>query len=185
MSGLGSSLSRLKFIIIFMAKAITIYGQAFISENALVQDQILMTDKAQSENTVVIISDIWEDLKNPSGKWKAGKSGYFYWEVDMTNTEDIEKKVKVKISCPKPDPSLFDHNFNESEGDSEWTKYWKGKMKAVESSPYNSENGIQPKEITLPGTKYVNQNGDIVEVKETTITRDNLGDIQNLLLNLY
>lgn len=169
-----------------MAKAITIYGQAFISDNALVQDQILMTDKTQSENTVVIVPDIWEDLKNPTtGKWKTGKSGYFYWEVEMTDTEDTERKVKVKISCPKPDPSLFDYNFEVSDSDSDWTKYWKTKMKAVEDSPYNSVNGIQPKEITLPGTKYIDQNGDTIEVEETKITRDNLGDIQNLLLNLY
>lgn len=170
-----------------MAKAITIYGQAFISDNALVQDQILLTDKTQSENTIVIVPDIWEDLKSSTGKWKTGgsKKDYFYWEVEMTDTEDTEKKVKVKISCPKPDPSLFDYNFEEKSGDSDWTKYWKKKMKTVEDSPYNSINGIQPKEITLPGTKYIDQNGKTIEVEETKITRDNLGDIQNLLLNLY
>lgn len=184
MSGLGLFPLQTFFLNI-MAKAITIYGQAFLSEDALVQDQILITDRTQSENTVVIIPNIWEDLKSTTGNWKVGKSGYFYWEVEMTDTENIEKKVKVKISCPKPDPSLFDYNFESSTGDSDWTKYWKEKMKEVENNPYNSVNGIQPKEITLPGTKYIDQNGKTVEVEETKITRDNLGDIQNLLLNLY
>ena len=168
-----------------MAKAITIYGQAFITEDALVQDQILLTDKAQSENTVVVVPNIWEDLMSSTGKWKAGKNGYFYWEVEMTDTEDTDKKTKVKVSCPKPDPSFFDYNFEVTENDSDWAKYWKGKMKTLEESSYNSVNAIQPKEITLPGTKYVNQNGETVEVSEMKITRDNLGDIQNLLLNLY
>ena len=168
-----------------MAKAITVYGQAFISGDSLVQDQLLLTEKTQSENTIVLISDIWKDLLSSSGKWKAGKNGYFYWEVEMTDTEDTDKKVKVKVSCPKPDPSLFEYDFEESKGDSEWTAYWKKKMKTVEDSVYNSTNAIQPKEITLPGTKYINQNGETVEVEETKIIRDNLGDIQNLLLNLY
>lgn len=168
-----------------MANAVTIYGPAFISENSLVQDQILLTDKGQSENTVLIIPDIWKDLMNPSGKWKAGKNGYFYWEVEMTDTEDATKKVKVKVSCPKPEPSLFKFNFEESESDSGWTAYWKGKMKSVENSVYNSKNAIQPTEVTLPGTKYVDQNGNTVTLEEKKIIRDNLGDIQNLLLNLY
>lgn len=166
-------------------KAITVYGQAFISEDALVQDQILLTETSQSENTVVLISNIWDDLKSTTGKWKTGKNGYFYWEVEMTDMEDTEKKVKVKISCPKPDPDLFDYNFEVKDSDSDWVKFWKGKMKSVESSPYNSVNALQPKEITLPGTKYINQNGEVVVTEETKVTRDNLGDIQNLLLNLY
>ena len=168
-----------------MANAITIYGQAFISDDSLVQDQILITDKTQSENTIVIIPDIWEDLMNPSGTWKAGKNGYFYWEVEMTDTEDTSKKTKVKVTCPKPEPSLFDYNFEVSDSDSDWTAYWKGKMKDVEDSIYNSKNAIQPTEITLPGTKYVDQNGNTVTLEEKKIIRDNLGDIQNLLLNLY
>lgn len=168
-----------------MTKAVTIYGQAFISEDALVQDQILFTDKTQSENTVVLIPNIWEDLKSTTGKWKEGKSGYFYWEVEMTDTEDTERKIKVKVSCPKPDPSFFKYNFNPAPGDSDWTIYWKKKMKSIEDNPYNSVNAIQPKEITLPGTKYINQNGETVEIEETKVTRDGLGDIQNLLLNLY
>lgn len=168
-----------------MAKAITIYGQAYLSGDSLVQDQILLTDTTQSENTVILIPDIWEDLKNPSGKWKSEKDTYFYWETEMTDTEDTERKVKVKVSCPKPNPSVFDCVFEASEGDSQWTTYWKSKMKAAENSIYNSTNAIQPKEIILPGTKYINQNGETVEVMETKVTRDNLGDIQNLLLNLY
>lgn len=162
-----------------------IYGQAFINENSLVQDQILITENTQSENTVILIENIWEDLMSASGKFKKEKNGYFYWEVEMTDTEDSDKTVKVKVSCPKPEPSRFDYKFEESENDSEWTAYWKEKMRKTESSIYNSTNAIQPKEVTLKGTKYVDQNGKTIEVKETKISRDNLGDIQNLLLNLY
>lgn len=162
-----------------------IYGQAFISGKSLVQDIILFVDDKQSENTVVLIEDIWEDLKSPAGTFKTNNKGYWYWEYQMTNTEDTEKTVKVLFECPKPSPEIFDNNFDEEPGDSEWAKYWKGKMKATRDSLYNSTNGLQQKEINLPGTKYIDQNGETVELKDIKYTRDDLGDIQNLLFNLY
>ena len=58
-------------------------------------------------------------------------------------------------------------------------------MKEVQDNLYNSTNGLQSKEINLPGTKYIDQNGDTVELKEIKHTRGDLGDIQNLLFNLY
>lgn len=166
-------------------EAKTIYGQAFISGNALVQDIILFVNDKQSESTVEIIKDIWEDLKSTSGTYKTNGKGYWYWEVEMTDTEDSEKKVKVKISCPKPGPEVFDFDFSESSGDSDWAKYWKSKMKETQDNLYNSTNGLQQKEVTLPGTKYIDQNGDTVEVGEIKYTRSDLGDIQNLLFNLF
>lgn len=163
----------------------TIYGQAFISGNSLLQDVILLTDSTQSENTVEIINNIWDDLKSTSGKVKTNGKGFWYWEVEMTDTEDTDKTVKIKFECPKPEPSIFDYNFEEATGDSDWAKYWKAKMKKTQDNLFNSTNGLQPKEVTLPGTKYVNQNGETVKVDEIKITRDDLGDIQNLLFNLY
>lgn len=163
----------------------TVYGQAFISGDSLVQDVILLSDKTQSENTLEIIPNIWEDLQSKSGQYKTNNKGYWYWEVSMTDMENPDVNVKVKVPCPKPDPSLFDFDFEEKETDSDWTKYWKGKMKSTFESPYNSTNGLQSKEIILPGTKYIDQNGNIVELQEIKHTRDNLGDIQNLLFNIY
>ena len=169
-----------------MAKELkTVYGQAFISGKALVQDLISFTESGQSESTIEIIPDIWEDLMSTSGTAKTNGKGYWYWEVEMSDTEDPDKKVKVKISCPKPEPSLFDFKFEEQGGDSDWVKYWKSKMKETQKNLYNSTNGVQSKEVTLPGTKYINQNGDTVEVEKTVVTRNDLGDIQNLLFNLY
>ena len=163
----------------------TIYGQAFISGNSLVQDVVFFVNDTQSESTVEIINNIWEDLKSASGKYKTNKKGYWYWEVDMTDLEDPDKTVKVKVDCPKPDPSFFDYNFEEDPGDSDWVKFWKGKMKSIQNNIFNSTNGLQQKEVNLPGTKYIDQNGDTVEIKETKIIRSDLGDIQNLLFNLY
>ena len=163
----------------------TIYGQAYIIGNSLVQDVVFFINNTQSESTVEIIKDIWEDLKSTSGTCKTDGKGYWYWEVEMSDTEDTDRKIKVKIDCPKPDPSLFDYDFTEVPEDSDWTKYWKNKMKGVKENLYNSTNGLQQKEVNLPGTKYVDQNGDTVELKKIKYTRDDLGDIQNLLFNLY
>lgn len=163
----------------------TIYGQAYIIGNSLVQDVVFFINDTQSESTVEIIKDIWEDLKSTSGTFKTDGKGYWYWEVEMSDTEDTDRKIKVKIDCPKPDSSLFDYDFTETPEDSDWTKYWKNKMKGVKENLYNSTNGLQQKEVNLPGTKYVDQNGDTVELKEIKYTRDDLGDIQNLLFNLY
>lgn len=163
----------------------TIYGQAYINGNSLVQDVVFFINDTQSESTVEIIKDIWEDLKSPSGTFKTDGKGYWYWEVEVSDMEDTDRKIKVKIDCPKPDPSLFDYDFTEAIEDSDWTKYWKNKMKGVKENLYNSTNGLQQKEVNLPGTKYIDQNGNTVELKEIKYTRDDLGDIQNLLFNLY
>lgn len=163
----------------------TIYGQAYINGNSLVQDVVLFVNNTQSESTVEIIKDIWVDLKSSSGTCKTNGKGYWYWEVEMTDIEDTDRKIKVKIDCPKPDPSIFDYDFEAAPEDSDWTKFWKGKMKEVQDNIYNSTNGLQQKEVTLPGTKYIDQNGEVVELRELKYTRDDLGDIQNLLLHLY
>ena len=48
----------------------TIYGQAYIIGNSLVQDVVFFINDTQSESTVEIIKDIWEDLKSTSGTFK-------------------------------------------------------------------------------------------------------------------
>lgn len=173
-----------------MAQTTTIYGQAFITDDALVQDMIFLIDlgggKVQkSENTVEIVSDIWEDLKSTTGEAKTDGKGFWYWEVTQTNMQETDKTVTVKYPCPKPTPSTFDNDLEIKTGDSDWTKYWKEKMTTALNSPYNSTNALQQKEVTLKGTKYIDQNGDLVVIDDVQYTRTDLGDIQNLLVNLY
>ena len=171
------------------AQTKTIYGQAYIINNSLVQDQILLvTDGkviSRSENTVIIIEDIWEDLKDKNGSARKGRPGYWYWEVDMTDIDDPEVTAKVFIGCPKPGPEVFDNDFTISPDDSEWSSYWKGKMQEVLDSPYNSTNAISPEEVVLPGTKYIDQNGDLVTLDRVKISRNGLSDVPNLMMSLF
>ena len=171
------------------AQTKTIYGQAYIINNSLVQDQILLvTDGkviSRSENTVIIIEDIWEDLKDKNGSARKGRPGYWYWEVDMTDIDDPEVTAKVFIGCPKPGPEVFDNDFAISPDDSEWSSYWKGKMQEVLDSPYNSTNAISPEEVVLPGTKYIDQNGDLVTLDRVKISRNGLSDVPNLMMSLF
>ena len=173
----------------------TIKGQLSIIGNSLAQDQILLytTDGktvSQTDGMVTLIQDIWEELKNPAGTCKTNKKGYWYWEFDVTDTE-TEKDIKIKFECPRPEPEVFwdetkkDFDFKEGKNDSDWTKYWKTIMRRSEESKYNSTNGLQSKEIIFPGSKYIDQEGNEVEIPETTITRSDLGDISNLLDVIY
>lgn len=140
----------------------TVKGQPSILGKSLVQDQILLvtTDGKtvrEASGQEVLIPDIWEDLQNPSGTWKR-KKNYFYWEVDVSDTGDdgsSDATVKQMVTCPRPEPELFDYDFESSNGDSDWTAYWKLKFKTTEDSKYNSTNAVYRKEIILPGTKYI------------------------------
>ena len=171
------------------AQTKSIYGQAYIMGESLVQDIIFLVTNgkttSRSENTVIVIENIWEDLLSSSGKAKEGRPGYWYWEVDMTDIEDPDTTVKMKINCPKPGPEVFDYNYEPSENDSEWAAYWKEKMLEAINSPYNSTNAITPAEVTLPGTKYVDQNGDLITLNEVKVSRDGLSDVQNLMASLF
>lgn len=171
------------------AQTKTLYGQAYIMNSSLVQDQIFLVTNgknvSRSENTVIIIENIWEDLKDKNGSAKKGRPGYWYWEVDMTDIEDPEVTAKVHINCPKPGPEVFDNDFSVSSSDSEWASYWKSKMQEVLDSPYNSINALTPKEVILPGTKYVNQNGELVTLDSIKVTRNGLSEVQNLMMSLF
>ena len=166
----------------------TIYGQAYIVENSLVQDMIFLVlsgkNVSRSENTVIVVEDIWEDLKSKTGTSKRDKN-YWYWEVNMTDIEDPDHTVKVRVGCPKPGPEIFDYNYETSSDDSEWSIYWKGKMTEILDSPYNSKNAMSPEEVVLPGTKYVNQNGELVTLNEVKVSKNGLSDVQNLMISLF
>lgn len=171
------------------AQTKSIYGQAYIMGESLVQDIIfLVTDgktTSRSENTVIVIENIWEDLLSNSGQAKEGRPGYWYWEVDMTDIEDPDTTVKMRINCPKPGPEVFNNDFEIKSGDSNWAKYWKGKIQEVLDSPFNSTNAITPEEVILPGTKYINQNGDLVTLEDVKVTRYGLSEVQNLMMSLF
>lgn len=171
------------------AQTKTIYGQPFLADESLMQDVTLLVINGQnstsSENTVVIIENIWNDLKSKTGKFKNNGKGFWYWEVDVTDMEDPDKTMKVKYPCPKPTMETFENNIEVSENDSAWTTYWKLKMKVTLDSLYNSTNAVQRKQVTLAGTTYVDQNGNVITLPAKTVINNDLGDIQNLLINLF
>ena len=105
----------------------TLYGQAWIHGNSVLQDQTVFEDGILTETkTVVLIDNIWEESLNGEGIPAEGASGktlndgakdyqynkkknYFFWEYKMTNLDDEE--IKVKLECPKPSVEFFEKNF--------------------------------------------------------------------------
>lgn len=159
-----------------------IKGQAWISGDSLVQDQILITsDGKSSENTIVLIADIWSDLTAASGnQYKTNNKGYFYWETEMTSLEDDDAMVTINVECPKPKPGLFQEPYDPESVDSSYAKYWVQKMKTAQEN-YENEYAIQRKEVVFKGTTYTGQDGEIVEIPDYTFINSDLGDISNLL----
>jgi hypothetical protein len=159
-----------------------IKGQAWISGDSLVQDQILLTDTGKSsENTVELIANIWDDLTKASGnEYKTNNKGYFFWEVEMTSMEDDNVTVKVNIECPKPKPGLFQEPYDPDSVDSSYAKYWVAKMKTAQEN-YENEYAIQRKEVVFNGCTYQDQEGHDVELPDYTFNNSDIGDITNLL----
>lgn len=159
-----------------------IKGQAWISGDSLVQDQILLTDTGKSsENTVELIANIWDDLTKASGnEYKTNNKGYFFWEVEMTSMEDDDVTVKVNIECPKPKPGLFQEPYDPDSVDSSYAKYWVAKMKTAQEN-YENEYAIQRKEVVFNGCTYQDQEGRDVELPDYTFNNSDIGDITNLL----
>lgn len=156
-----------------------IKGQAWISGDSLIQEQITFTPgKQPTSETVKLIENIWDDLTSDKGTYKSNaKKTYFYWEVEQSDIDD--GTVKVMIECPKPKDGLFTPPFNEKvKGD--WATYWIGKFKTTYDN-FQACSTIQPKEVVFPGTEYVNPQGEIIKVKERREARTDLGDITNLL----
>lgn len=164
-----------------MSKSKIIKGQAFIIENALVQEQILLTPgQASTTNIVELIKNIWDDLKT-GGTYKSNKKkNYFYWEYEMTDTENEDSVIKVKMECPQPKEGLFEEPYDPETVEGDYAKYWVKKLKESTEN-YEYKAAIQKKEIVFPGTRYVNQEGEVVEVEESRISNTDIGDITNLL----
>lgn len=163
-----------------MSETRTIKGQAWIQENKLVQEQILlMPNKPDSSNVIALIEDIWEDLKGV-GTYKTNGKGYFYWEYTMTDTEDDSVEVTVKFECPKPKEGLFSEPYDPDKQTGEYSKYWVNRLRVAKEN-YEYKATIQKKEVIFPGTEYVNSNGELVKVEATKFTNNDIGDITNLL----
>jgi hypothetical protein len=164
-----------------MAISKLIKGQAWITpEGKLLQEQTLITSAGTSSNVVSLIDNIWDDLTK-EGTYKYNeKKTYFYWEYKMTSIEDDNTEVTVMIECPKPKEGLFEEPYDPSKVKGEYAKYWVGKLKTTAEN-YAARCTIQPREVVFPGTEYVNSLGEIVKVEKTSVSRDDLGDITNLL----
>lgn len=154
-----------------------IKGQAWVSNGKLVQDQIAIFPGGKStSNVVVLIEDIWADLLT-TGTYKTNGKGYFYWEVETTNIGDDDLEEIVFIECPRP----RDEDFEKLESATgEWAEYW---SKRYKTALENAEKylAIQKKEIVFPGTNYLNQYGEMIQIDEKKETTNELGSIANLL----
>ena len=164
----------------------TVYGQAYIHDDSLVQETITFTEgQPDCTNGInIIVPNIWDDLMNTSEqqqyKFNSEKT-YFYWEYNMTSLEDDDITIKVNFTCPQPKEDLLTPDMDESEvSDSEWAKYWLRKIKIATENAENSL-AIQRKEVTFPGTSYITQNGEVETIDDYVFRNNDLGDITNLL----
>lgn len=161
-----------------------IKGQAYIVGDSLVQDQTLfLASGAVSENQIVLISNIWDDLKSDKGTYKYNdKKTYFYWEYKQTDPTNDDLEITVKIECPSPKEGLFDPPYTQYKPVGEWENYWIPRLTKI-AERYEHEYALQKKEITFPESRYINPNtGEEVVVPETKVDNsDETGDITNLL----
>lgn len=114
-----------------------VYAQPYINGKSLVQDQILMVQMpkgyvSSSENKVVLISNIWEDLQKTNGTYivKQAKGDTWFWDDDklvVTDTE-TEKNIKFKVQVPIPNKTIFE-SLDKDPKDTDWANYWKNKFK--------------------------------------------------------
>lgn len=172
----------------------TIYGQAWISGNSLVQDIITLTlngtSATSTESTETVVEDIWEDLTTltDTHEYKTNGKGYFYWEVEMTSLEDDNETVKVNIECPKPNVDInpfwktteIDDSWAAEEIANNYAKYWLVKLDKIMKDAEN-EYAIQRKEVIFPGSTYLKQDGTSTTVEDYTFRNSDIGDIANLL----
>lgn len=159
----------------------TIFGQAYIVGDSLVQDQMLLAPGGiLSNNTVVLIKDIWEDLQSETGKVKSNSKGYFYWEVTMTSSENDDVNLVVRVEAPRPKPGLWGEDLSKVKANSEWAKWWLKKAQGAANN-YEKEYAIQKKHITLAGTSYISQTGSTITLEDKVVQNNGLGDIENLL----
>lgn len=163
-----------------MSDVKTIKGLPYIQGGTLYQEQILVSPQVMSTSqTIALISDIWADLIDGPSQCKTNGKGYFYWEVEVTDSENDDVELTIKFECPKPYGEELFERLKSSE--TEYGKYWANKLKTATEN-YEYKAAIQKKEIVFPGTQYVDPNtGDLVNVEETRVSNTDIGDITNLI----
>ena len=188
-----------------MAEPKIIYGQAWISDNSLIQDIITITENGSSaistESTETIVENIWTDLTDLTDghTYETNNKGYFYWKVNMTSLDNDDERVEVYVECPRPDVNI--DPFRDPQPD-DWTpeeiasnyaKYWITKLAKIMKQAEN-EYAIQRKEVIFHGGSYLKQDqlpdgatvddypdGWNVEIPDYTFNNSDIGDITNLL----
>ena len=150
------------------------YGQPWIDGNKLVQEVITFTTGSDTKTEIeVLISDIWDNLKN----------NFFFWKVKQTPVDGTSSNFYIAFPCPEPKDGVFEEPYDPTEWDevsSPYAFYWVTKMKEATEN-YEKSAAIQRKEVTFPGTSYVGQDGDTVVIDDYKFTNIDLGDISNLL----
>lgn len=161
----------------------TLYGNVFIINNQLLQDQVLVMPGGRiSENTVILIDDVLEDLLTGSKNKSNEKKNYFYWPVTMTSIGDDDIENTVDFECPgiQSFQHIPDLENKLKNGTTEWAKFWYAKYRAAQENA-KKEIAIQKKVINLPGTEWISQTGETKKIDEIQIQNTALGDIENLL----
>lgn len=188
-----------------MSSSVTMKGQAWIYDNSqVIQDQTLITTNGTSENTVVLVEDIWEDLLSGTGKWKVSDNNkkYFYWEYKQTDTasqlaDGSYSEVTIKLECPKPKPGLIEALFIDKNTGypvspkdwadedieklgSDWAKYWATEIKLADYN-YNKVGSLQKKEVSFVTKERISYDKDTqgVVISETTVTEINNTEFGN------
>lgn len=183
------------------------YGQPWIDGNSLVQEVITFTTGSDTKTEIeVLISDIWDNLKNnfdsaieppvgdedtagendPSvkGYYKSpSKSNFFFWKVKQTPVDGTSSNFYIAFPCPEPKDGVFEEPYDPTKWDSAtepYAFYWVTKMKEATDN-YEKSDTIQRKEVTFPGTSYIGQDGDEVVINDYQFVNNDLGDISNLL----
>ena len=119
-------------------KTRTVYGYPYVFKDSLIQDQLFMIQMPNgsantSKNTVILIKNIWEDLKKETGKYlvKQAKGDSWFWDDNtlvVTDTE-TEKNIKYKLQIPIPNKNIFENSSkNNDREESDWAKYWKKRL---------------------------------------------------------
>ena len=161
---------------------------------SLVQEQVVFVEEKKKvkefNETVVLIEDIWEDLKNKAGQWKWNGKKYFYWECETTSLEG--ETVKEMIEAPAPTAEIFTNKEGKIDleildEDSDWTKYWKKILSTVE---VNSETNLKITEEKIDGMKtslvdYTPGNESFPEFNPNESKTDDQDLISNLQTLLF
>lgn len=162
-----------------------IKGNVWIQGNSLVQEQLLILPKKDIiTNVVTLIEDIWKDLTT-EGTYKYNqKKTYFYWEYQETSHEDDMVEITSKFECPRPKEGLFKEPYDPESVTGEYAKHWVGILKNAQEN-YENKIAIQKKEVTFKGSSYVGLDGNVVKVNDIQVKNNDIGDITNLLGEIF